>query len=88
VTQVQIIGLTLTSATTAWYMLCASKAYSNIWKSFLYIYSTSSPSGHMLLKAGFHKVAKEPPDIIERLTAVQLFVLFLLQIYWYSEDNF
>ena len=42
----------------------------------------------MLLKAGLHKVAKEPPDIIEQLAGVQLFVLFLLQIYWYSEYNF
>jgi len=32
------------------------------------------------LKAGF-TVTLEPPDIIEQLTGVQLFVLFLLQIY-------
>ena len=72
VTQVQILGLTSTSATTAWYMLCAFKAYINIWKSFLYIYCTSSPSGHTLLKAGFHKVTKE----------------LQTSFYWYSEYHF
>ena len=78
------------SQTTAWYMLCAFKVFSNSWKSLLYMCCTRSCHQAYSFESGIHKVATEPPDVIERLAGVQPFVLFLLYFksLWYSKYNF
>ena len=65
----------------AWYGLCVFKEFSNSWKSFLYVYCTSSRHQVICFENRIYKVTIEPPDVIEQITGVQLFMLFLLQIY-------